>query len=272
MYDFLDENNSIHKLKGLAPIYWLNLDSDTKRRDYMLKQFDYWQVEKHTRVSGYDGRIDNLDMYLIGNKPKKMSDPEIGCCLSHIKAIKEFYKNTDQNYALILEDDIMFETVKYWNFRWEDFFLQLPYDWDCVQLSITSTGVIHVALHPHFVNDFSVAAYLISRHHAEKIIKNHVKDKKYKLDNGVKPRAVSEDTILGSGKTYSIPLLLSSLDLGSTIHPEHVHKYHRESHEIMKHFWKNKGSEVNLDALMNYDPYLRGTTWKSLKPYEEKSK
>ena len=62
-----------------------------------------------------------------------------------------------------------------------------------------------VVLHHYFINDFSAAAYLISRHHASKIMKNHIRGNKFKLSNGIKPRATSEDTIFGSGITYSIP-------------------------------------------------------------------
>ena len=45
---------------------------------------------------------------------------------------------------------------------------------------------------------------MISRHHAAKMIKLHVRGDKNKLDNGVLPRATSEDTILESGKAVRI--------------------------------------------------------------------
>ena len=265
MDEFLEKNKSTSKLKGLPPIYWLNLDTDTHRREYMEKQFDYWEIENHTRVSGFDGRTDDVCQYLSGRAPDHMSEGEIGCCLTHIKAIKEFYENTDEPYAVIFEDDVVFETVKYWNFSWKDFVSKLPHDWDCIQMSIISTGDIHVTLHPYFINDFSAAAYLISRHHAAKVLKNHVRGKKYKLDNGVKPRAVSEDTILGSGKTYSIPLFLYRLDLGSAIHPEHIDIFHRGSHNALMNFWQTTGCQTDLSVLMNYDPYLGRISNKSNK-------
>ena len=51
-----DKNKSAFKLQGLPKIYWLNLDADVERRKYMEDQFDYWEIENHTRISGYDGR------------------------------------------------------------------------------------------------------------------------------------------------------------------------------------------------------------------------
>lgn len=263
MMEILDKNKSVYKLKGLPLVYWLNLDSDTHRHDYMESQFNYWEITDHTRIAGFDGRVDDVCEFLSGRAPDNMSQNEIGCCMSHLKAIKYFYENTENDYALIFEDDIDLSLAKYWNFTWKDFISKLPHDWDCVQLTNISTGNIHISLHNYFINDFSAAAYLITRHHAEKIIRNHVRGKKFKLDNGVKPRATSEDTIFGSGKTYSIPLFLYRLDLGSAIHPEHIDMYHRGSYDAISEFWQTRGCQLGLSELMNYDPYLGRISYSS---------
>ena len=251
-----DKNKSVSKIKGLPAIYWINLDSDTHRREYMEDQFEYWQIENHTRISGYDGRTDDICQHIVGAAPDQVTTSELGCCMSHLKAIKHFYEETDDDYCLIFEDDVVLDLVKYWNFNWKDFFAKLPYNWDCVQLTTICTGNIHVCLHHYFINDFSAAAYLITRHHASKIMKNHIRGEKFKLNNGVKPRPVSEDTIFGSGITYSIPIFLYRLDLGSAIHPEHIEIYHKGSHDALENFWRNEGYEMTLDQLMEYDPYL----------------
>ncbi len=256
----MDKNKSIHKLNNLPLIYWLNLDSDTHRREYMEGQFQYWEIDNHHRISGYDGREDDVSSYLKGRIPDNMTQNEVGCVLSHLKAIKHFYEETDEPYVLILEDDVSFDPVKYWNFNWTDFISNLPYDWDCVQLTTICTGNIHINLHNRFINDFSAAAYLITRHHAEKIVKHHIKGDKYKLDNGVKPRAVSEDLIFESGKTYTVPIFLYRLDMGSAIHPEHIEIFHKNSHNGLMNFWKTSGSDLSISQLMNYDPYLNRIT------------
>lgn len=252
----MDTNKSLYKLNGLPKILWLNLDADEHRRQYMEDQFKYWEIENHLRISGFDGRTDDVCEFLTGRAPDNMSQNEIGCCMSHLKAIKHFYENTNDDYVLIFEDDIALEPTRYWNFTWKDFVAKLPHDWDCVQLTTICTGNIHVRLHHYFINDFSAAAYLITRHHAAKIMKNHARGDKFKLDNGVKPRAVSEDTIFGSGKTYSIPLFLYRLDLGSAIHPEHIDIYHRGSHDALINFWQTQGCQMEISDLMTYDPYL----------------
>ena len=252
----LDKNKSAFKLKGLPHIYWLNLDADTHRRDYMESQFRYWEIENHTRISGYDAREDDPSQHLKGRVPDNVSPAELGCCMSHLKAIKHFYEETDDDYCLILEDDVNFDIVRLWNFTWKDFFGMIPYDWDCVQMTTICTGDIHVKLHLKFVNDFSAAIYLISRHHAAKIMRHHIRGDKFRLDNGVKPRAVSEDTILETGKTYTIPLFLYNLDMGSSIHTEHLGIFHKGPHDALLNWWQQSGASIDLKDHMNYDPYL----------------
>lgn len=252
----MDNNKSKHKLNGLPPIYWLNLDADKERRFYMEEQFKYWDIENHTRIVGYDAREDDVSEHLKGRIPDNVSQSELGCCMSHLKAIKHFYEETDDEYCMILEDDVDFSTVKHWNFTWKEFIGLAPYDWDCLQLTTICTGDIHVKLHLKFINDFSAAVYLISRHHAAKVIKNHVRGDKYKLDNNVKPRAVSEDVILETGKTYTIPIFLYNLEFGSTIHQEHINVFHKGPHDALRNWWQQSGLDVDIRDYMNYDPYF----------------
>ena len=198
------------KLNGIGPILWINLDTEVDRQQHMNDLFNFYGIES-TRISAIDGRGNNdVSEFLVGKWPELITPGELACTMSHLKAIKHFYENTSDEYALIFEDDIVFDTAKYWNFTWKDFVALLPQYWDCVQLTTICTGNIHVCLHHYFINDFSAAAYLITRHHAAKIVRNHIRGDKFKLDTGVKPRAVSEDTIFGSGKDRKSTRLNSS--------------------------------------------------------------
>ena len=255
-----DKNKAAFKLRGLPHIYWLNLDADVERREYMEDQFEYWQVKNHTRISGYDGREDDVSDQLKGRIPDMVSQGELGCCMSHLKAIKEFYDNSEDEYCIIAEDDISFELVHYWPFTWTEFYSYVPYDYDCIQMTTICTGDIHIKLHHKFVNDFSAAFYLITRHHAAKILKNHLRGDKWKLDNGVKPRAVSEDTILETGKTYTIPILLYNMDFHSSIHQEHIGIFHKGPHDALMNWWKANSAGINIKEYMDYDPYFSRIT------------
>lgn len=252
----MDKNKATYKLKGLPPVYCINLDGQPERWEYIEDQFKYWEVENYERISAYDGRDDDLSDIIKGRYPENMSSGEIGCVTSHLKAIKHWMDTSDSPYAIMMEDDCSLETVSYWNFTWREFISKVPYAWDVVQIAIISTGDIHVPIHTRYINDFSTACYVITRHHAQKLIDMHVRGNKYKLDNGVKPRPVADDLIYNSGLTFATPLLVYKVELGSSIHPDHVDAYHRKNHDGILNFWKNRGFEMSVDDLMNFNPYL----------------
>ena len=255
----MEINKSKSKLKGIPPIRYINLDGQPERAKYMEDQFAYWEIENFKRVSAYDGRDDDLSDILKGRYPDNMNSGEVGCVTSHLKAMKEFLK-TDEPYAFIIEDDCDFDPVRYWSFTWRDVMSKLPYDFDVFQTAIINPGALFIKMHKRFDNDISTASYVITRHHAEKLVKHHVRGDKYKIDNGCKPRAVADDLIYNSGNTYAIPLLLYRIQLGSSIHPEHVDLIHKASHDGLLNYWQGQGCTTSLNELMDYDPYLGRVT------------
>ena len=256
--NIMDKNKSVHKLKGLPPIYYLNLDGQPDRAKYMEDQFKYWEIENYTRISAYDGREDDLSDIIKGRYPDNMSSGEVGCVTSHLKAIKHWMETSDSACALIMEDDCDISTAAHWGFSWKDFYSKVPYDYDVVQLAIINPAQVHLQMHRRFVNDFSTACYMITRHHAQKLINLHCRgEDKYKLDQGVKPRAVADDLIYNSGNTFAIPLFLYKIELGSSIHDIHVDVFHRSSHDGLWQFWRNQSSDVDdWNSVFDYDPYF----------------
>ena len=250
-----DKNKSTFKLRNFGPVYCINLDDQPERWDYIKEQFKYWDITNYHRVSAYDGRDDDLSESLKGRYPDMMTSSEIGCTTSHLKAIKQFY-DSGEPYAIMMEDDCELDLVRFWNFTWQDFYAKIPYDWDVCQIAIICTGDIHIKIHKRFVNEFSTACYIITRHHAEKLIRLHCRGDKYKLDNGVRPRPVADDLIYNSGNTYALPLLLYKTELGSSIHPDHVDAFHKGNYNAQMNFWSQKGAQMSIDELMEFDPYL----------------
>ena len=255
----MDKNKALYKIKGLPPIYCINLDGKPDRWKYMEDQFKYWEITDYKRVSAYDGREDDLSDILKGRYPDNMSSGEVGCTTSHLKAMKEFLK-TDASYAIMIEDDCDLDLVRFWNFKWIDFLAHAPYDWDVIQLAIICTGDLHVKLHKRFVNDFSTACYMITKHHAEKLVRLHCRGEKYKLHQGMKPRPVADDLIYNSGNTFAIPLFMYKVELGSSIHPEHVEVFHKSNHQALWGYWSQQGANMEIAEMMDYDPYLGRVT------------
>jgi len=226
----------------------------------MENQFKYWEIDNYTRISAYDGREDDLSDIIKGKYPENMSSGEVGCTTSHLKAMKHYLETSDSPYAIMMEDDCSLDLVRFWNFKWSDLYAYFPYDYDVVQLAIICTGDIHVRLHKRFVNDFSTACYVISRYHAEKLVRLHCRGDKYKLDQGVKPRPVADDLIYNSGNSFAIPLLVYKFELGSSIHPVHVDAYHKQNYEAQVNYWTQNGANIDIADYMNYDPYLGRVT------------
>jgi hypothetical protein len=88
---------------------------------------------------------------------------------------------------------------------------------------------------------------------------------KYKLDQGVKPRPVADDLIYNSGITYACPLLLYKIELGSSIHPEHIGIFHKGNHDGIRTFWEQQGAQFTIETITEFDAY-RGRVAESTQP------
>ena len=254
-----DKNKALYKLEGLPPVYYINLDDHTDRRKFMEDQFEYWGIENYTRITAHDGRGDNdLGDTLKGKYPNLMSSGEVGCTISHLKALKHWLENSDESEdsLLIMEDDCDLSVVSHWGFTWREFRRELPYHWDVVQLAVINPAEVCIKLHHRFVNDFSTACYLIRRDHARKLVRMHCRGEFYKLDQNVKPRAVADDLIYNSGLTFAIPLFLYKIELGSSIHDVHVNVFHKGSHDGLWKFWKEQAPHIDeWTDFFQADPY-----------------
>ena len=251
-----DRNKAVYKLNNFGPLYYINLDGQPERDTEMQSMCKYWELDP-IRVSAFDGRDGDLNHILEGNHDIGITSGEVGCVTSHLKAIKQWYQTTDTPYAIFAEDDVSFDTARFWNFTWDEFVEKLPYDWDVVQLAIINPGVVYAHMHARWVNDFSTACYMITRHHAKKLIEHHCVGDKFRLDQGVKPRPVADDLIYNCGRTYAIPLFHYKIELGSSIHPDHIEVFHKGSHKgILDHWRESLAQMEDQSQLFEYDPYL----------------
>ena len=57
--------------------------------------------------------------------------------------------------------------------------------------------------------------------------------------------------------TYSMPLFLYKIALGSSIHDIHVDVFHKSSHDGLWNFWKAEANKIDdWNALFDYNPYV----------------
>ena len=251
-----DKNKAAYKLKNFGPLYYINLDGQPERDVAMQSMCNYWELNP-TRVSAFDGRHGDLNHILEGSHDIGITSGEVGCVTSHLKAIKQWYETTDTPYAIFAEDDVSFDTARFWKFNWDEFMEKVPYDWDVIQLAIINPGVVYASMHARWVNDFSTACFMVTRHHAKKLIDHHCVGDKFRLDQGVKPRPVADDLIYNCGRTYAIPLFHYKIELGSSIHPDHIEVFHKGSHKGILDHWREQLAQMeDQSQLFNYDPYL----------------
>ena len=73
----------------------------------------------------------------------------------------------------------------------------------------------------------------------------------------MKPRAVADDLVYNSGNTFAIPLLLYTMDMGSSIHDDHLDVFHKSSYEGLWNFWRTDSTSIeDWNSVFEYDPYF----------------
>jgi FkbM family methyltransferase len=235
------ENN----LEDFPSVYCISLEESSDRRTYLNNKFKNYNIKPNFLISRrYSESNDNI----VGKYVQSLNDGTKGCCVSHLKMIKYWYDNTDEEYAFFCEDDLSLETVDYWNFNWQQFIERLPDDIDCIQLFTIRNEYDTFELRPRYWDDWGATAYILTREGAKKIIDTYIKGDTYVLEipnQEVMP--LIENIIFSSViNTYTIPLFVENISFKSTF--EHQdddviegHKNnHKISHDLILNMWKSK--------------------------------
>lgn len=246
----------MNKLDGFPYVFYISCYQDKERRYKLVSNLQEWGLS-YSRIEGIDGRQEDVSKYLVGGIPPNMTNAEIACTLSHLKAIKYFYYNMPHLDGIVIcEDDLDFSPVQYWNFTWKELFSSIPYDLEVLQMSIINDVMISPNLHPRYINDFGTGIYYISRSYAKRLLSFHYFDGKYNINRGTKPRSTSEDLIYIPSRAYAFPLFLYDVNFESTIHQDHVEIFHKKCYEAILNFWKTQGYKMSLNELLQYNPLL----------------
>ena len=123
-----------------VPVYYINLDRSPQRQKFMEDQFKLYNITNYKRIVGVDGKQlnnilkDNINGTIFTNNYHDLTKNEVGCLLSHLKAIKTAYDN-NLDQVLILEDDCSLDLMVFW----EDNIISLlnklnKPDWEIFQL------------------------------------------------------------------------------------------------------------------------------------------
>lgn len=261
-----------NKLNNFPKVYCVGLIENIDRRIELLKQFHKYQINQINFLlserypeNGHIIESDYMDDNIINLRG-------MDCAVSHLKMIEQWIKETDDEYAFFCEDDLSLETVEYWNFTWEQFYNNLPEDWECVQLFIISEHfkVECLELILRQWNFWGATAYIMKRDYAKKLIETYHKENRYILnpinetpnvcywsDNYYaeplyhKMPFVENILFTGIGKTYNCPLFVENISTESTF--VSGQKFgHIESHESILNSWRShKENESTLQFMSN---------------------
>lgn len=241
----MSEHTGLNKLSGLEPIYVINMERSKDRKEYIINHFDKYNIHNYNFVEAIDGNTTNLNDLIDNIDSLQLSKAEAATSLSHLKTIEYWLENSDSEYAIIVEDDVSFETCDYWEFSWKDFLQAVDKKYDVLQLVIINNFTVNPRLHLREFLDWSAAAYLIKREYAKRLIKKYKVSNKYVFSTN-RLRSVSEGVIYGMGQCYSIPLFTYNNDFESNLHQSHINTIHLNSKNQTMQYWQ-KNSMFKLD-------------------------
>ena len=212
-------------LEGINVIYWINLDRSPDRRKRMKKMFKdpAFKGKKIIRISAVDGKGPDIDQVLNANfdgmQPEKFTKVEYACTLSHLNTIREFSKSNDQ-VALIMEDDMTLEYKKYWKKSAKELMDEAPSDWETIQLCINS-NTIPRKMYTKQKGDtyFSTGSYIINQAGAKKILNKT--GSIYRLNANIGHSADVYLYLIANTYVYKYPFFTYKYETRSTIHQNH---------------------------------------------------
>jgi len=233
-------------LNGIDMIYWINLDRSSDRRSNMESMFEdeAFKGIPNERISAYDGK-NNIE--LVFSKlniplPKKQTNIEYACLLSHLETIRTFHESKNK-VALIFEDDTTLEFKKYWTKTVNQIMENAPKEWDIILLSYiykdktnkfynwdTSTDDYDNA-----TNYYSGISYLINKKGSSKIMKTY-QNGIYTLDKDTIHVADSHIYQLTNSYAYKYPMFIYATVNNSTIHSDHIPYHVQSKQQILKNY------------------------------------
>ena len=269
------------KLEGFPPVNFISIPESHERREKLINTLKKYNV-KTVRPYIYE-RYKSGDHKIVFPDPNELPDykfsfPDacLGAFTSHFKAIKDWYENTDEEYAIFCEDDISFETVEYWNFTWKEFFDNLPVDWECVQLSLVRAEPTIFIFYGDGIQlrhrcwcDWSACAYLINRDRARKMLDTYYDGETFVWDYRGSDKQVRKEqhyqtwpyepgietiifSILDNKPVYTFPLLVFDNTAETTVWGEDGNQKNMfgYSYSAITNWWKTEGKNLSIKDLI----------------------
>ncbi len=196
------------------PIYYINMDTNTERRNFIEQQMKKYCIYNYKRIPG----IVADDLKYKFETDYDLSKIQIGCITGHIMVMIEFLKS-DGECIFVLEDDASLALIPHLNFDFKAFIeTKIPNDWEIVSLcnffcnhhGENGEYCKYISLYERIKEQescWSTAAYIINRKAAKKfldiVLNNDTISIKYTKSDFPK-YGVADNYIYALLKTYYI--------------------------------------------------------------------
>jgi FkbM family methyltransferase len=254
-----------NKLENFPSVYYISLEESADRQKNLEKQFAEYGITPTAIISK---RYSESDDEITGKFLDQMNGGTIGCAVSHIKAIRKWYEETDEEYAFFCEDDLSLETIQYWDFTWEEFIETIPEGSLYVQLLVIRDNYETFEIRKKLWDDWAATAYILTREYAKLLVDSYCRgEKKFHLEiPGVNNYAVPLvenilfETVNKGGSV--IPLFVEDVKFATTFSPEEDKEVvgnqkggHYESREIVLNYWKNKNKPFTINKKEHFQDF-----------------
>lgn len=240
-------------------IYYINLESREDRNEYMKDQFLKLGVLNYNRINAY---TKDKIIYRPNKNFLDMKLEDFSTTYSHISAIKNFVEYGENDYCLILEDDVDLSNLNKITFSIKDIFLNNKNE--CIQLSITTREDVFPNFKPHKREywDFGCIAYAINKEYAKKLVDIYMPNSELRIDNFI-PKSYyeyregvnkltppyNENIIYGQGEVLCWPIFSYKMFESSLNNNEEHIRQHIYTDNMFKNYW-NIYKEIKINELL----------------------
>jgi FkbM family methyltransferase len=239
-----------NKLENFPSVYYVSLEECKDRQQNIERQFAECGITPTPIISK---RFAESDDEITGKFLDQLNGGTTGCVISHLKAIRKWYEETDEDYAFFCEDDLSLETVQYWDFTWEEFIETIPEGACCVQLLVIRKDYETFDLRKRLWDDWAGTAYIITRDYAKILVEHYcLGEKRFHLELPGTGRVLVpllENVLFETLEDvcYTIPLFVEDTKFNSTFSSEDDKEVNRgqknghiQAHDVVLEYWKNK--------------------------------
>ena len=236
------------KLKNFPRVYWLSLPCSLDRYDFIVNQFNHFNI-KHKLVEPFNGKITDYTNHPLVQVETNMyvNSRTVAVSMSHLKMIKEWLDNSldDEDYGFMAEDDLLIESINYWDFTWEEMLNSLPTDWEIIQLNIVKENMTtkHMKFSVRFEDNWGGCAYIIKRSYAKYLIEKYIENDIYVFSGKDFYVSLPENILYGIVRqdAYTLPLFCESLSFTRTLwegFSEKSQNINVHSSKVCIYWWK----------------------------------